>query len=68
MITCIFCQIPNYSLTILAVDGGVPAMSSTAMVSIDVLDINDNPPTFSLTSLTTVTQVSPLTIYVHLLF
>lgn len=56
-----FCQIPNYSLTILAVDGGVPAMSSTAMVNVDVLDINDNPPTFSLISLTTVTQVSPMT-------
>lgn len=36
-------------------------MSSTATVNVDVLDINDNPPTFSLTSLTTVTQVSPMT-------
>lgn len=36
-------------------------MSSSATVNVDVLDINDNPPTFSLTSLTTVTQVSPMT-------
>lgn len=36
-------------------------MSSTTMVNIDVLDINDNPPTFSLTSLATVTQVSTKT-------
>lgn len=54
----VFCQIPKYLLTILATDRGIPSMSSTAMVNIDILDINDNPPTFSLTSLTTVTQVS----------
>lgn len=53
-----FLQIPNYSLVISAMDRGIPPMSSTVMVNIDVSDINDNPPTFSLNSLTTVTQVN----------
>lgn len=57
-IVCVFLQIPSYSLVISAMDRGIPPMSSTVMVNIDVSDINDNPPTFSLSSLTAVTQVN----------
>ncbi|XP_058490764.1 protocadherin Fat 3a isoform X2 [Solea solea] len=48
--------VPSYSLAIRALDSGAPPMSSTAMVNIDISDINDNPPTFSPANLTTVIQ------------
>ncbi|XP_062417297.1 protocadherin Fat 3a [Pungitius pungitius] len=48
--------VPSYSLAIRALDSGIPPMSSTVMVNIDVSDINDNPPTFSSGNLTTVIQ------------
>ncbi|XP_028429145.1 protocadherin Fat 3 [Perca flavescens] len=48
--------VPSYSLVVRALDSGVPAMSSTVMVNIDISDINDNPPTFSPANLTTVIQ------------
>ena len=35
---------PSYSLTVVASDGGNPARSSTAIVQVDVLDLNDNSP------------------------
>ncbi|KAM7399907.1 hypothetical protein PAMP_019144 [Pampus punctatissimus] len=50
--------VPSYSLAIRALDSGIPPMSSTVMVNIDISDINDNPPTFSPTNLTTVIQVN----------
>ena len=37
----------SYTLTILAQDNGPQKLSSTATVSINLLDFNDNPPTFS---------------------
>ncbi|KAG9335984.1 hypothetical protein JZ751_003383 [Albula glossodonta] len=37
---------PQHLLTIRAVDGGVPALSSEVEVVIDVTDLNDNPPAF----------------------
>lgn len=37
----------QYKLTVRAVDGGVPALSSEVTVMIDVIDLNDNPPQFS---------------------
>ncbi|XP_072605913.1 LOW QUALITY PROTEIN: protocadherin beta-15-like [Vulpes vulpes] len=37
---------PELRLTLLAVDGGVPPKTGTALVLIDVLDINDNAPEF----------------------
>uniref|UniRef100_A0AAV2LEZ3 Protocadherin Fat 1 n=1 Tax=Knipowitschia caucasica TaxID=637954 RepID=A0AAV2LEZ3_KNICA len=40
-------RISGYSLTVLATDNGLPALSSTTVINIDILDINDNPPLFS---------------------
>ncbi|XP_027900863.1 protocadherin Fat 3a isoform X3 [Xiphophorus couchianus] len=48
--------VPSYSLAVRALDTGTPPMSSTAMVSIEVSDINDNPPTFFPANLTAVIQ------------
>ncbi|XP_006891274.1 PREDICTED: protocadherin beta-15 [Elephantulus edwardii] len=38
---------PRLRLTLMAVDGGVPPKTGTALVLIDVLDINDNAPEFA---------------------
>ncbi|KAJ7995813.1 hypothetical protein DPEC_G00248480 [Dallia pectoralis] len=43
----------RYSLTVTALDGGSPALSSTAIVEVNVLDVNDHSPRFSSTSYTT---------------
>ncbi|XP_076002461.1 protocadherin Fat 3-like isoform X2 [Genypterus blacodes] len=48
--------VPSYSLVIRALDSGIPAMSSTVTVNIDICDVNDNPPMFSPANLTTVIQ------------
>ncbi|KAL1777596.1 protocadherin-23 isoform X1 [Sigmodon hispidus] len=37
----------NHRLVILASDRGCPPLSSTTVIEIEVLDVNDNPPTFS---------------------
>lgn len=37
----------SHKLVILASDHGCPPLSSTAIVSVEVLDVNDNPPKFS---------------------
>ncbi|XP_041822090.1 protocadherin Fat 1a [Chelmon rostratus] len=37
----------GYTLTVVASDNGVPPLSSSAMINIDISDINDNPPLFS---------------------
>lgn len=39
-----------YALTLLAIDGGSPARSASLRMRINVLDINDNAPSFSVTS------------------
>ncbi|KAK7929499.1 hypothetical protein WMY93_005894 [Mugilogobius chulae] len=40
-------RISGYSLTVLASDNGLPPLTSTTIINIDILDINDNPPLFS---------------------
>lgn len=44
--------ISSYNVTITAVDGGTPPLSSSMTVRVDVADVNDNPPRFEQTSYT----------------
>jgi hypothetical protein len=37
-------QIPHYSLEVWAIDHGLPVLSSSTTVEIDILDYNDSPP------------------------
>ncbi|XP_058496668.1 protocadherin Fat 1a isoform X5 [Solea solea] len=37
----------GYTLMVVASDNGVPPLSSSAMINIDISDVNDNPPLFS---------------------
>ena len=39
-------RISQFNITVIAVDDGVPAMTATALVRVEVLDINDNSPVF----------------------
>ncbi|XP_030622122.1 protocadherin Fat 2 [Chanos chanos] len=40
-------EIPHYSLTVQATDGGDPPLSTAVQVTVTVSDVNDNPPVFS---------------------
>lgn len=40
-------ELSNYTLTVVATDKGVPPLSSTMDVTVTVLDVNDNAPSFS---------------------
>uniref|UniRef100_A0A8D0E115 Cadherin domain-containing protein n=1 Tax=Salvator merianae TaxID=96440 RepID=A0A8D0E115_SALMN len=40
-------EMSNYSITITAVDKGNPPLSATAMLLVQILDVNDNAPVFS---------------------
>lgn len=44
----------EYFLTILARDHGSPPLSNTAIISINITDVNDNPPRFSQDAYSTV--------------
>eukprot|EP00079_Xenopus_tropicalis_P015485 XP_004913195.1 PREDICTED: protocadherin gamma-B1-like [Xenopus tropicalis] len=39
-------KVPWYNITILAVDRGFPQLSSNKCVTLDISDVNDNPPVF----------------------
>lgn len=53
-------EIQQHKLRVRAVDGGVPALSSDVIVTIDVTDLNDNAPTFTeLTYKTTISELAP---------
>ena len=39
-------NIQSYNITVTATDGGVPSLSSRVTLTINVVDINDNPPVF----------------------
>ncbi|XP_066198909.1 protocadherin alpha-10 isoform X2 [Saccopteryx leptura] len=40
-------SLPNYELVVTARDGGSPSLSTTASVSVEVADVNDNTPAFT---------------------
>uniref|UniRef100_A0A2K6TH33 Protocadherin gamma subfamily C, 5 n=1 Tax=Saimiri boliviensis boliviensis TaxID=39432 RepID=A0A2K6TH33_SAIBB len=40
-------QVPSYNITVTATDGGSPPLSTETQFTLQVADINDNPPTFS---------------------
>uniref|UniRef100_A0AAQ5Z5U7 FAT atypical cadherin 1a n=1 Tax=Amphiprion ocellaris TaxID=80972 RepID=A0AAQ5Z5U7_AMPOC len=37
----------GYTLTVVASDNGVPSLSSSTVINVDISDVNDNPPLFS---------------------
>ena len=43
---------------VVASDNGVPPLSSSAMINIDISDVNDNPPVFSQANYSLIIQVS----------
>lgn len=46
----------KYRLTVIATDEGVPQMTGTARISINVVDVNDNQPTFPPHTITAVSE------------
>ncbi|KAG9461076.1 hypothetical protein GDO78_018216, partial [Eleutherodactylus coqui] len=40
-------KIPSYNITILATDRGSPPLSNRKVITLEILDINDNPPMFA---------------------
>ncbi|KAL0593925.1 Protocadherin-23 [Plecturocebus cupreus] len=55
----------SHEIVILASDSGCPSLSATAVISIQVLDVNDNPPNFSSLSYHThVKESTPLGSYI----
>ncbi|XP_043924985.1 protocadherin beta-15-like isoform X7 [Protopterus annectens] len=42
-------KVSEYNITVTAVDDGSPPLSSTAVIQVQISDINDNPPVFSKT-------------------
>lgn len=50
-------QTSGYTLMVVASDNGVPSLSSSAMINIDISDVNDNPPLFSQANYSLIIQV-----------
>lgn len=50
----------SYRLTVIATDSGVPQMTGTARIRINVIDVNDNQPTFPPHSIITVKEDTPI--------
>lgn len=50
----------SYRLTVIATDLGVPQMTGTARIRINVIDVNDNQPTFPPHSIITVKEDTPI--------
>ncbi|KAM7417669.1 hypothetical protein PAMA_017356 [Pampus argenteus] len=40
-------SVSHYNVTITATDGGIPALTTTVLLTVDILDVNDNAPRFS---------------------
>jgi len=51
-----------HHLKIIAVDAGVPALTSSVDVTVELLDVNDSPPQFSSSNFTAMLQVSHCTV------
>jgi len=51
-------QLAVYNLKIVAVDSGVPALTSSVDVTVELLDVNDSPPQFVNSNFTATVQVS----------
>ncbi|XP_053253330.1 protocadherin gamma-A12-like isoform X1 [Podarcis raffonei] len=45
-------RVSEYNITIIASDHGIPSLSTTAFFPLEILDENDNPPTFKNTAFT----------------
>nr|XP_020476445.1 protocadherin Fat 1 isoform X3 [Monopterus albus] len=53
-------EIQQHKLRVRVVDGGIPALSSDVIVTVDVTDLNDNAPTFTeCTYKTTISELAP---------
>lgn len=53
-------EVQQHKLLVRAVDGGIPALSSDVIVTIDVTDLNDNAPVFTeQTYKTTISELAP---------
>ncbi|GFQ74088.1 fat-like cadherin-related tumor suppressor homolog [Trichonephila clavata] len=53
-------KVSNYVLEICATDSGIPTLSSTSFLNIEVSDVNDNPPLFSEENYTAIVQLDKL--------
>lgn len=57
ILALLFSQTSGYTVLVVASDNGVPPLSSSATINIDISDVNDNPPLFSQANYTLIIQV-----------
>lgn len=57
ILALLFSQTSGYTVLVVASDNGVPSLSSSATINIDISDVNDNPPLFSQANYTLIIQV-----------